>query len=165
MPANLLNTGEDHTPPVVIEHIWSRSHLLSLDLDSIGAGIYQASPRDIVIPVHRTGFGSVKMRPVAGKRDEVPHGCGLMNSKVSAAARRWREEIGIFIFAGIVVWRAACSRMAARYGFCGVVRFWWWSSDLVVEFGFVGSGGFFVEFGLEFVDGLLEVFDGAELAD
>lgn len=54
--------------------------------------------------------------------------------------------------------------MAARYGFggcgsvlVGVVRFWQEGTDFL--------GGSFVEFGLEFVDGVGKVLDGAEVAD
>ena len=57
---------------VLVEQIGHLVHLLAFYRDAFGIGFRHPRSGHIVVPVDRTGFITVQMRPIASESDEVP---------------------------------------------------------------------------------------------
>jgi hypothetical protein len=70
---DLAESIEHCRTAVSVEEIGRLVHLLAFHRDTFGIGFRQPASGHMVVPVDRTGFLAVQMRPIASESNEVPH--------------------------------------------------------------------------------------------
>jgi len=72
LQTNLPQSIEDRRTAVPVEQIGHLIHLLAFHRDAFWIGFCHPGSGHVVVPVDRTGFITVQVRPIASERDEVP---------------------------------------------------------------------------------------------